>query len=184
MSRTARSQKNVTEEKTARTETDAERIKREAMARFDERVKRNGNLDGFNKKLDIDLPLFKELYPGMIPRWVKDEGSRVTQMHSIGWSFVPADERIAVGDSVVGRGNTDLGDRISVIGGKDSNRKGGVYRLFLMMIPEEIHTQIVAVKQETNNNKDKEINRLLNGGGEAPVKGAYRPEGEGAKYIP
>jgi hypothetical protein len=164
---------------TRQDDTSPEAIKAASLARFAEREERNGNLSGFNKRMDIDLDLFKQIHPGMVPHWFNDDGGKLSQKYNIGWAFVPADDRIAVGDPVTGGGNTDIAGRISVIASKDSSKPEGAMRAVLMMIPEEIHAKIVAAKQKRNDAKDEEINRLVRGQateGQAGVVGAYQPE--------
>lgn len=168
--------------RTESTTTDS--IREESLKRFAEREKRNGNLSGYNRKLDIDLDLFKEIHPGMVPHWFADRGSRLAEKYNIGWAFVPSNNSIAVGDPVPGGGNTDIAGRISVIGGEDSSKAEGAYRLVLMLIPEEIHEKIVAAKQERNNLKDDEINREMMGEGQSRVDGKYTPESGGSQYVP
>lgn len=165
--------------------TSAESIREASLARFAERESRDGNYAGFNKKLDIDMDAFKQLHPNMIPHWFNDDGGKLHQKFNIGWAFVPADTRIAVGDPLTGGGNTDLGGRISVIASKDSSKPEGAMRAVLMMIPEEIFAKIVAAKQKRNDSKDEEINRLLTGqgDGDARVEGQYQPEGTEASGV-
>lgn len=155
---------------------EVDRIREEAIARFTERTARNGNMDSYNSKLAIDLDVFNEIYPGFYPRWFNDKGARLAQFQNKGWSFVPPDPRICVGDPVPGGGNTDMGNRISVIAGADNTKDEGAYRMVLMMIPEEIWEKRKEQKQAENDEIDRAINAHLKGKGEgAVVDRSYKP---------
>lgn len=71
-------------------------------------LKRNRpNLAGFEQKLG-----FYGQHPGWVRRWVVDQAQRVPSLLEQGWRFVLLDE-VGMSGSI-GRGNTDLGDRVSI----------------------------------------------------------------------
>ena len=169
------SDNQLSEEEKSRVKA-VDRIREESIARFTERQARNGNMDSFNSKLQIDLDVFKDLFPGFYPRWFNDKGARLAQFRNKGWDFVPPDPRICVGDPVPGGGNTDLGNRISVIAGADSTKDEGAFRMVLMMIPEENWKKRKKQKQEANDEIDRAVNAHLEGKGEgSTVENSYKP---------
>jgi len=70
--------------------------------------------------------------PGWKRRWVNEEG--VPGREQEGYRFVLRSE-VGMSDSI-GRGNTDMGDRVSVFG--VTNERGVPYNTYLMEIPQEI----------------------------------------------
>lgn len=91
---------------------------------------KNNRLDlvGIEKK----LPMCPEK-PGWVRRHVLDQGSRVQNLLARGWRFVKRDEAV-VSDSI-GRGNTDLGDQVSIV----TTAGGGPVRQVLMEIPQQLY---------------------------------------------
>ena len=70
--------------------------------------------------------------PGWKRRWVNEEN--VPAREQEGYRFVLRSE-VNMSDSI-GRGNTDMGDRVSVLGGIDVQNRP--YNQYLMEIPQEI----------------------------------------------
>ena len=70
--------------------------------------------------------------PGWKRRWVNEEN--VPSREQEGYRFVLRSE-VGMSDSI-GRGNTDMGDRVSVFGG--TSERGVPYNTYLMEIPQEI----------------------------------------------
>ena len=183
MTRTRRSSEQVKTDNAAQENNSARnRSMREQRARFEARKKRGGGMSDFNKKLEVDLDLLKEIYPGMAFRWVKDQKGRLTQMWNNGWEFCDLDPRLKIGEASTD-GNSDVGGRISVIGGADRDKAEGAYRMYLMMIPTDMWEEIKQMKQAVNDEIDASINRTLEGGGSNPVDRSYQPSRE-AKYQP
>ncbi len=86
------------------------------------------NLVGMEQK----LATYGE-HPGWVRRWVNDQGSRVQGLIERGWRFVTRDE-VGMSDSV-GRGNTDIGDKVSVA----TTAGEGPIRQSLMETPEKLY---------------------------------------------
>ena len=86
-------------------------------------------------RIPMSLPMLKlsvpEL-PGYHLHWMRGEPGRLQQAQNGGYSFVELDEidltTVGVADSQDSHGSTDLGNRVSLIGGQD-----GV-RMYLMKI--------------------------------------------------
>jgi hypothetical protein len=181
MGRTRQTREDKAAEKKVAPGNDIDRLRKEAIKRGKQRLSRGGSMESFNKRLEVDLPLLQEIYPGWCFRWVKDGDGRIARMRERGYELVPYDARIGIGaDSV--DGNTDVGGHVSVIAGAD---KEGGYRQYLMMIPEEIMAEIKKMKQEVNDGIDRSINQHLQGEGEnAEVANKYVPESGGGSYKP
>lgn len=174
--KTRRSSEEVSAEKASNARIRAQR------ARFEARKKRGGGMADFNKKLEVDLPLLQEIFPGMSFRWVVDRMGNLTTMYNNGWEFCNNDPRLKIGDAAVD-GNSDIGSRISVVVGSDSDKKEGGVRQYLMMIPLDIMDEIKKSKQAVNDEIDDAINRTGEGGGDSPVERSYKA-GSGSKYKP
>ena len=184
MSRQRQTREDVRAEEAVKPKgSEADRRRAEAIKRGRQRLSRGGDIGNFNKKLEVDLPLLKEIHPGYRFRWVKDQSGRLTTMYNRGYDFVPYDSRLGIGEESTD-GNTDVGGRVSVIAGADASSKEGGYRQFLMMIPEEIYSEIQKLKQEKNDEVDRAIHSTLDGGGKNPVANAYKPDDGGGYYKP
>lgn len=81
--------------------------------------------------LEMKLKYYGE-NPGWKRRWVNEEN--VPAREQEGYRFVLRSE-VNMSDSI-GRGNTDMGDRVSVFGGTDVQNRP--YNQYLMEIPQEI----------------------------------------------
>ena len=77
--------------------------------------------------------------PGMHCHWMAGNSGRIQQALRGGYSFVTPEEvnltEVGIGNDAAGDGNTDLGSRVSVVGGADG------MRLYLMKIPQELWEQ-------------------------------------------
>lgn len=91
-------------------------------------LKRNRpNLSGLEQKL-----AYYGEHPGWVRRWVNDQSNRVPSLLERGWRFVLSAE-VGMSDSV-GRGNTDIGDRVSIT----TTAGDGPIRMYLMETTKEI----------------------------------------------
>jgi len=174
MTRNRRSSEEVQADRTVSDRVKAQR------ERFEARKKRGGGMSDFNKKLEVDLPLLQEIFPGMSFRWVVDRKGRLTTMYNNGWEFCTNDARLKIGDASID-GNSDIGARISVVVGADDSKAEGGVRQFLMMIPEDIMKEIKSMKQSKNDEIDEAIHRTGQGEGDTPVEHSYKA-GSGSKY--
>lgn len=105
----------------SREELDADKYTEEFLARS------RPNLAGFEQKLS-----YYGEHPGWVRRWVNDQANRVPSLLERGWRFVLRAE-VGMSDSV-GRGNTDIGDRVSV----SSTAGEGPMRIVLMEITKKL----------------------------------------------
>lgn len=99
---------------------------------------------GERKRIPMTLPKAKLSapdIPGYHLHWFADRqgGARIMQALQAGYEFVNGDEvgpqDFGLGNDVSKNGNTDLGSRISIVGGKGDT--GGAERLYLMKIKQE-----------------------------------------------
>jgi hypothetical protein len=111
-------------------------------------------------------------------RWIRDTGARIAQAQAAGYEFVPDDGTIDVGEK---EGNTDLGGKISVIGGDDNRKQEGAYRMYLMRQPIAYHKEDQLEKQKRVDAINDQIKRTLKG---EKVENAYTPSGSGGSYRP
>lgn len=126
-------------------------------------------LNSFRTKLHIPED---QLEKGFHYRWFKDVGGRVEQAQNAGFDFVLNDGKIQVGER---EGNTDVGSRISILGGDDPRKPEGSYRMVLMRQPMEFYEEDQKEKQDRIDGLSAQINRNLDGVGDRRVDNAYKP---------
>lgn len=93
------------------------------------------------QRIPMSLPVQKlatpEL-PGYHLHWMRGDAARIAQAQAAGYEYVEQDEvnmnRIGLGDGDNSSGHTDLGSRVSIIGGSEG---GAVMRLYLMKLRQE-----------------------------------------------
>jgi hypothetical protein len=101
-------------------------------------LKRNRpSVEGMERKL-----AYYGEHPGWVRRWVNDQGSRIAAMLDRGWRFVLRSE-VGMSDSI-GRGNTDVGDRVSVA----TTAGEGQIRTVLMELPQKLYDMYAAARTE------------------------------------
>lgn len=110
---------------------------------------------------------------GYVARWVNDRDGRVERALAGGYEFVTPDEATSVGTYEIGKGNTDIGDKVSKI----VSRGDPVIRAYLMKIKKEFYKEDQQAKEEVNKNVDKALS-----GGEAGGAGIENKYGPGVTY--
>jgi hypothetical protein len=118
-----------------------------------------------------------QLDPNFHYRFFKEVGQRIEQALQAGFIFAD-DDKITVGER---EGNTDIGGKISVLGGDDPSQPGGAYRLVLMKQPIEFFKEDQQLKQDRVDGLNAQINRTIRGD---KVENAYTPAGTGPVYRP
>lgn len=131
-------------------------------------------LNSFRTKLHIPQD---QLDPNFHYRFFKEVGNRVEQALQAGFIFAD-DEKITVGER---GGNTDMGSKISVLGGDDPTQPGGSYRMVLMKQPIEFYKEDQQLKQDRADGLNAQIHGAIKGD---KVENAYTPPGSGPVYQP
>lgn len=135
---------------------DAEKYTKEYLER------NRTNLSGF----ELRLAHYGE-HPGWVRRWVVDRDNRVQSLLEKGWRFVLRDE-VGMSDSV-GRGNTDIGDRVSV-----ATSVGDPVRQYLMETTQQLFDLQVEASMEPVRRSET---ALKDGGlGLSSTENTYFPE--------
>lgn len=129
--------------------------------------------DEFLKNNRIDFSSFEKKLafygekPGWVRRWVLDQGSRMQTLMARGWRVVPKAEAL-MSDSV-GRGNTDIGDQVSVV----TTAGDGPVRQVLMEIPQVLYDMYTKARTEPARATEEAIR-----------KGAFKIDDDPHVYTP
>lgn len=107
-------------------------------------------------RIPMSLPLQKLAVPeipGFHCHWMRGDSMRINQALRAGYAFVEQDEvnlnRVELGSGENSDGHTDLGSRVSMVGG--TSEDGSPQRLYLMKIPQafwEADQKILGDQQE------------------------------------
>lgn len=116
---------------------------------------------------------------GFVYRWFNDQDDRIQRAQDAGYEFVKKGVT-EVGEKEVGRGNTDLNSRTSVVVGRTAQSQP--IRAFLMRIPEAWYLEDQAKKEELNRMVDDAIRAGQAGG--ASVKNKYGDVALERKELP
>lgn len=111
--------------------------------------RRRGGFAGTSQKLSVTKSI-----PGYHLHIFNDDGARIEEAMSIGWSFVAPDEVGKTASHVTSR-NTDLGDKVRFLVGKTES--GGPLYAYLMKIKEEWWLEDQAALQSKNDLIDEAI---------------------------
>lgn len=118
--------------------------------------------------------------PGYHLHWFNGNASRIQQALRAGYEFVDPSEvdvtNTGLADDVSKSGNSDMGSRVSIISGNDTDVDGSVPRLYLMKIRQEFWEE----DQKTLEDRNEQIAATLRGGGDV----AGNPNGGENRYIP
>lgn len=92
--------------------------------------------------------------PGYYCRWFRGTPQRLAQAEQAGFEFVGPDEvslnAVAVGGDASKSGNSDMGSRVSVIEGGETDGAGQAVRMYLMKQKLEFRREDNAITQERN----------------------------------
>lgn len=105
------------------------------------------------------LQLSQEDYEAMLkkgytPHWFNDQYGRVQRAQAGGYVFVTPAEAPSIGESQIGRTNTDLADKVSLIVNKDPSNP---VRAYLMKIKTEFYEADQKLKEEALKATDEMI---------------------------
>lgn len=116
-----------------------------------------GKASGERKRIPLSVPQRKLEVPG-IPgfylRWFRGTPQRLAQAERAGFEYV--DEReielnnLSLGGDATKAGNTDLGSRVSVIEGSETDGSGQAIRMYLMKQPLHLKKEDDDITQERN----------------------------------
>lgn len=108
------------------------------------------------KRIPLSLPVQKlevPEIPGYHLHWFRGTSARIQQAQRAGFEFVKPEEvklnNLALGGDASKSGNSDMGDRVSVVAG-DIDDQGQAVRLYLMKQPMEYYLQDKALLQQRN----------------------------------
>lgn len=113
---------------------------------------------GERKRIPMSLPVQKLQVPdipGFHLHWMRGSAGRIQQAQNAGYLFVRPDEvslvNVALGGDATKSGNSDMGDRVSVVSGETDESNQAV-RLYLMKQPIEFYLEDQKIAQERNDN--------------------------------
>lgn len=138
---------------------------------------------GERQRIPMSVPVQKlevPPIPGYYLYWIADRPGRVQQAIRAGYEFVTPDEAQLNNTDIAGdatqSGNTDLGNRVSIMGGVGEDGNG--QRLYLMKLREEYHLE----DQKVHEARSDKIVASLRGG---QVGASQDQAGDADKrYIP
>lgn len=118
--------------------------------------------------------------PGYHLHWFNGNHSRIQQALRAGYEFVDPSEvdvtNTGLADDAGKSGNSDMGSRVSIISGSDTDSDGGVPRLYLMKIRQEFWEE----DQKTLEARNEQVAATIRGGGDV----GNNPNGGENRYIP
>ena len=132
-----------------------------------------------DNRIPMSLPQLMLQVPeieGYVMHWFADRPGRISRALAAGYEFVQPDEvkinNFGLAADLMESGNTDLGTRVSVHGGRGEN--GGSERLYLMKVRQEWYDKDMTLREEAS---DKVVQALRQG-----LTGAEREKlGDAAK---
>jgi len=102
--------------------------------------------------------------PGFHCHWFRGSQDRIQRALNAGYTFVDPKEvhlnNVSLGGDSAESGNTDLGSRVSVVGGGIEEGSNQATRMYLMKIPMELRNQDLESMEQRSEN----IVRALNAG--------------------
>lgn len=142
------------------------------------------------KRIPLSVPQRKlevPEIPGYRLRWLRGTAARLAQAERAGYEFVHEDEvqlnNLALGGDATKAGNSDLGTRVSVIEGSETDGSGQAVRMYLMKQKLEYAREDDAIVQERNDRvRDALVGQMQTGS-----VGTERSESEedrAARYVP
>lgn len=142
------------------------------------------------QRIPLNLPVQKlevPEIPGYHLRWFRGSAQRIMQAERAGFVFVRPDEvqlnSVSLGGDANHSGNTDMGDRVSVVAG-DIDDQGQAVRLYLMKQKMEHYLEDKKLLDERNDSVADALTAAFRNG--APVAGAApgeRPDDLGNRYV-
>lgn len=146
------------------------------------------------KRIPLSVPQRKlevPEIPGYHLRWLRGTPARLAQAQNAGFEFVSEDEislnNVALGGDATKAGNSDMGSRVSVIEGGDTDGQGQAVRMYLMKQKIEYKQEDDALIQARNDSvRDALVGQL--GSGTIGMTGEGRPpedaSDQAARYVP
>ena len=108
------------------------------------------------KRIPMNLPMQKlqvPEIPGFHLHWMRGDAQRIQQAKNAGYDFVRPDEvdvtSISLGGDATKNGNSDMGDRVSVVAGGVGD-DGQAIRLYLMKQPLEYYMEDLKIVEQRN----------------------------------
>lgn len=134
------------------------------------------SLGAERKRIPMSVPVQRLSVPdipGYHLHWFVGTPERVSRAQDGGYEFAE-DTEVAMNDAGLGgtstrTGNTDLGSRVSVVGGSEIDRDGQPVRLVLMKIKQEWYEEDQKLVEQRN---DQVVAKLLGG---LQADGGYDP---------
>lgn len=112
---------------------------------------------GERKRIPMSVPVQKlsvPEIPGYHLHWFNGTPDRIARAQQGGYEFVDAQEvqvnSVGLGNESTQSGNTDMGSRVSIVGGTEVDPSGQPVRLILMKIKQEWRDQDMKLVDERN----------------------------------
>lgn len=116
-----------------------------------------GKTTGERKRIPLSVPQRKlevPAIPGFYLRWFRGTPQRLAQAERAGFEFVDEHEvelnNLSLGGDATKAGNTDLGSRVSVIEGSETDGAGQAVRMYLMKQPLALKKEDDTITEERN----------------------------------
>jgi len=115
--------------------------------------------------------------------WFRGTGERIARAQQAGYTFVDAADvkvnNFDLGGDASNSGNTDMGSRVSVISGDDSDGAGQPGRLYLMECPSEFYEHAQTILAARNESVAEALR-----GGKIGAENDSNQKDTNARYIP
>lgn len=122
---------------------------------------------GERKRIPMSVPVQKlsvPEIPGYHLHWFNGTPERIARAQQGGYEFVDSFEvqvnSVGLGNESTQSGNTDMGSRVSIVGGTEVDPSGQPVRLILMKIKQEWREQDMKLVEDRN---DSVANALMGG---------------------
>lgn len=149
-----------------------------------------GKAAGERKRIPLSVPQRKLEVPG-IPgfylRWFRGTPQRLAQAERAGFEFVDEKEvelnNLSLGGDATKAGNTDLGSRVSVIEGSETDGAGQAVRMYLMKQPLALKKEDDAITEERNDSVADALTAQYRQGVVGGRAEGELPEDMAARYV-
>jgi len=141
-------------------------------------------------RIPLSVPQRKLEVPdisGYYTRWFRGTPQRLAQAERAGFTFVTPDEiqlnNVSLGGDAKKDGNSDLGDRVSVVEGSEIDGGGQAVRMYLMKQKLEHYKEDAELSQKRNDSIADALTAAYRQGSVGGAAPGERPEDQAARYV-
>lgn len=149
-----------------------------------------GKTSAERKRIPLSVPQRKlevPEIPGYYLRWFRGTPQRLAQAERAGFLFVQPEEiqlnNLALGGDATKAGNSDMGDRVSVIEGGEVDGSGQAIRMYLMKQKMEDHLEDQTIVQNRNDSVADALVGAYSSGQVGVGQGGETAEDAAARYV-